>query len=99
MTINQFRIEPGTLIVQTSPGVSAMMGEHLVMLSIEHGAYFDLNPTAKLIWESLAIPCTISDLCSLIRQEYEVSDESCRESVENFVLELKRENLVNFYKN
>lgn len=75
-----------------------MMGEHLVMLSIEHGAYFDLNPTAKLIWESLATPRTISDLCSLIHQEYEVSDESCRESVESFVLELLKENLISFQK-
>lgn len=89
-----YRIQPDALIVQASSGVSAMMGEHLIMLNIEHGSYFDMNPTAKLIWESLATPCTIDDLCAIIHQEYEVSEHSCRESVEYFILELQKENMI-----
>jgi len=85
---------PDTVIAQTSPGVSAMMGEHLVMLSIEQGAYFDLNPTAKLIWESLASPRTMHELCMIIHEEYEVSEQHCKDSVERFVLELHKENMV-----
>lgn len=85
---------PDTVIGQASPGVSAMMGEHLVMLSVEQGAYFDLNPTAKLIWESLASPRTMHELCMIIHEEYEVSEQDCRDSVERFVLELHKENMV-----
>lgn len=91
-----YRIQPDTLIVQASSGVSAMMGEHLIMLNIEHGSYFDMNPTARLIWESLATPCTIDDLCAIIQEEYEVPEHSCRESVEHFILELQKENMISF---
>lgn len=96
MTDIPYRIKPDTLIVQASPGVSATMGEHLIMLNVERGSYFDMNPTAKLIWESLTTPCTINDLCAIIHEEYEVSDHSCRESVEHFILELQKENMVSF---
>ena len=64
------------------------------MLSVEQGAYFDLNPTAKLIWESLSIPRTMHELCMIIHEEYEVSEQDCRDSVERFVLELHKENMV-----
>ncbi len=71
-----------------------MLGEHLVMLSIEQGAYFDLNPTAKLIWESLASPRTIDELCMIIHEYYEVSEQHCRDAVEHFILELHKENMI-----
>jgi hypothetical protein len=86
------------LIVQRTPQVSAMMGEHLVMLSIEQGAYFDLNPTAKLIWESLASPRTLHELCMIIHEEYEVSEQHCRDEVERFVWQLHQENMISFQK-
>jgi hypothetical protein len=94
MTEKSSTLMPDTVIAQTSPGVSAMMGEHLVMLSVEQGAYFDLNPTAKLIWESLSSPRTMHELCMIIHEEYEVSEQDCRDSVERFVLELHKENMV-----
>lgn len=94
MTIDQSRIPDDTLIAQIDPGVSAPLGEHLMMLSIEHGAYFDFNPTAKLIWESLSTPRSMSDLCKLVADEYDVSKQQCRESVEDFIMQLKKENMV-----
>lgn len=75
-----------------------MMGEHLVLLSIEHGAYFEMNPTAKLIWDSLSRPCTIIELCEIVHEQYEVSEHYCRESIENFILALRQENMVHFTK-
>ncbi|GEM_PF-1052905 len=94
MTDKPYTLMPSTVIAQSSPGVSAMMGEHLIMLSIEQGAYFDLNPTAKLIWESLVSPRTMHELCMIIHEEYEVSEQHCKDSVESFVLELYKENMV-----
>lgn len=96
MTDIPYKIEPDTLIVQTSPGVTAEMGDHLVMLSIDQGAYFDMNPTAKLIWESLASPRTLHELCMLIHDEYDVSEQQCRVSVERFIFELHKENMISF---
>jgi hypothetical protein len=96
MTDKHYDLTPNTVITQTSPGVSAMLGEHLVMLSIEQGAYFDLNPTARLIWESLASPRTLHELCMIIHEEYEVSEQCCTDAVKRFILELHKENMVFF---
>lgn len=95
MTIDNGSLD-NMLIVQAEPGISAPMGEHLMMLSIEHGAYFDLNPTAKLIWELLSTPRTLNDLCAFVSDEFDVSKQQCRESVENFILELQKEKMIFF---
>ena len=76
--------------------VDAPMGEHLMMLSVEQGFYYDLNPTARLIWEALAEKRQIQAICTLVQREYEVTEGQCRESVFVFIRQLLSENMVQF---
>lgn len=94
MTGEPIELKKDALIIRLEDLVGAPLGEHLMMLSITNGTYFDLNPTARLIWETLQTPHTFADLCKVILSEYDVSESQCEQSVRRFVLQLLNNKMV-----
>lgn len=74
--------------------VAAESGEHLMMMDAETGGYYDLNASAALIWQALAQPCTVAELCARVQTRYEVDDETCRRSVEALLAQMLAETIV-----
>lgn len=74
--------------------ISGTLDDELIMMDIDKGKYFALNPVAKRIWELLSEPLTINDICSVLINEYEISKEKCIEEVEKYITELVKLNLV-----
>jgi hypothetical protein len=74
--------------------ISGRLHDELVMMDIEKGKYFALNPVATRIWDLHQNPLTIDELCSLLMEEYEVSDSQCREEVQEVVEEMVRLGVV-----
>lgn len=59
--------------------------DQTVMMDIEQGTYFGLDPTGSQIWALLAEPMVISDLCDRLTEEFDVSREQCEQQVMNFL--------------
>ena len=74
--------------------LSAEIGGEAVMMSIEKGAYFGLNPIATRIWDLIEQPCTVADLIKTISEEYEVTDEQCTADVQEFVADMIKRGLA-----
>ena len=74
--------------------LSAEIGGEAVMMSIEKGAYFGLNPIATRIWDLIEQPCTVADLIKTIGEEYEVTDEQCTADVQEFVADMIKRGLA-----
>lgn len=70
------------------------LDEDIVMANIDSGYYFGVNQTSKRIWEMMAAPVTIADICSQLQQEYAVDTITCESQVLTFVQALAREGLV-----
>ncbi len=68
--------------------LSAEIGGEAIMMSIEKGAYFGLNPVATRIWDLLEQPKNIAELIQTITDEYEVSAEQAAEDVQGFVADM-----------
>lgn len=77
-----------TCVVRENQIVGTPLGERFMMMSIEQGSYYDLNPTAHFVWQALAQPRKLSEVCVLMQQEYEVSEEDCKSAVMRFVQHL-----------
>ena len=75
-------------ITRHSDMLSAEIGGEAVMMSIEKGAYFGLNPIATRIWDLIDQPKSIAELIAVISEEYEVSDEQCAADVQEFVADM-----------
>lgn len=67
-------------IVQRRPDlVSADMDGDVVMLDVELGKYFGLNPVGATIWEAMKSPVKISAICAQVLESFDVSPDMCRE--------------------
>jgi hypothetical protein len=74
--------------------LSAEFDQETVLMSIDAGAYYGLEGTARSIWEILETPLTFSDLMDRLAEEYKVSPETCAADVERFLGEMDREGLL-----
>jgi hypothetical protein len=70
------------------------LDDEVVLMSIERGAYYGVDKTARRIWDLLEVPQTVAELCTRLQEEFEVDDETCRRDVLAFVGLLHAEGLV-----
>ena len=80
--------------VRKEATVSARIEEELVMVDIEKGSYFALNPVATRIWGLLETPFSVENLCERLIAEYEVDPEQCRIEVEAHLSEMQQLGLI-----
>lgn len=66
----------------------------IVMAHFLADKYFGLNRVGSRIWQLLATPCTINQLCSTLIQEFEVETPQCNQEVSNFIQVLLTAKLV-----
>lgn len=75
------------------PEVSELAGEK-VMIDFESGKYFMLKGSANDIWDALEDGITIEKIVAQLRKEYEVSEQECTESVEDFLCVLAEKGFI-----
>lgn len=74
--------------------LSAKVGEELVMMSAEQGNYLGLSEVGTRVWELIEVPRDFDALCAQLENEFEVSAETCRAEVEEFLTELAKHGAV-----
>lgn len=87
-----------TKYVRNSRTISGRLHDELVMMDVEKGKYFSLNPVATRIWDLLEKPLDIGELCNLLMEEYEVDTEKCRAETLGLLQEMTRLGLVSLEK-
>lgn len=74
--------------------ISRTVGEETVILELESGTYFELDPVGARVWELMGEGRTFGQLCDIVMQEYEVSRERLEEDVTALVQQLADRRLV-----
>ena len=74
--------------------LEAGVGDDVVLLSVEHGSYYALDPIAAEVWRRLEGRATIDQLCDALTAQYDVSPEQCEADVRAFLAELEAKNLL-----
>ena len=88
-------IVPETTLRRKGDVLYAPVGsDRTVMLSVSAGSYFGLNSVGTRIWELLATPMTVADICARLCEEFEVEAEHCRTAVLQFAEEVVDKGLV-----
>ena len=83
-------------IARKGDWLSARVGDELVMMSAESGYYIGLTEVGARIWELIAEPRAIDDICAELRREFEVAPETCEAEVRAFLGELAAQNAAIF---
>jgi hypothetical protein len=77
-----------TRYVRNSKIISGRLHDELVMMDLDQGKYFSLNPVATRIWDLLLKPMKIDEVCSLLMYEYEIEAERCQAEVSELLEEM-----------
>ncbi len=68
--------------------------DETVMINIENGMYYGLDPVASRIWEIVAKPVAVSDLIDILLAEFDVSHDRCKQEVVKFLSKLEDQKLL-----
>ncbi len=60
----------------------------MALMSIRNGAYYGMDPVGSRVWELIAQPIRVSDVCESLLGEFEVERSKCEEQVLAFLLQL-----------
>jgi hypothetical protein len=69
--------------------LAARVGDELVMMSADSGAYLGLNEVGARVWEMIDSPRALPDICAALAAEFETTPEACQPEVEAFLSELE----------
>lgn len=76
-------------------GVAAQVAEgEAVLLDIESGEYFSLNPVGSRIWELCDGTRSAADIVSIICDEFDVAEDVATADAHEILDELEKEKLV-----
>jgi hypothetical protein len=76
--VNSSDVDQATAYVRKPDLNAVRMDGELVMMGHEQGEYYGLRDVAASLWEHLAEPRTLDDLCGLVAEEYDVTPAECR---------------------
>ena len=81
-------------VTRTDEVVASEMDNEVVMMSIEQGKYFGLDPIAADIWKLLERTKTAGELISDLRTKYEVEPAQCEKDVFQFLDQMQKNKLI-----
>ena len=87
-------ITDGQMLQRQPNMVFSHIDDEVVMMSIEAGEYYGLNPVASRIWELLEKPHTFGRLIDLLMLEFDIDKSTCQKDVTNFLNQLVDKGLV-----
>ncbi|GAB4012622.1 PqqD family protein [Nocardioides ultimimeridianus] len=70
------------------------MDGEFVMMGVDQGEYYALRGVAASVWRHLARPRSLSELCDLVADEYDVTADRCRPDVAAFLAQLQDRRMV-----
>ena len=87
-------IDPSEQLRRNEAIIFTELDDTVVMMDVEEGCYYELDPVGANIWALLESPASMAEVCEALERQYEVAPETCREDVRAFVDELSRLGVV-----
>jgi hypothetical protein len=87
-------ISTESIISQIEDIVASDIDDEKVMMSVEKGEYYSLDPIGSRIWELIEKPIKVSELIDALLLKYDVDRETCERDVFAFLEELHGDGTV-----
>ncbi|KAF5031257.1 Coenzyme PQQ synthesis protein D [anaerobic digester metagenome] len=83
-----------TVITVNKDYVYCNVEDEMVLLGMEDGIYYGLNPVGAFIWEQIKEPRTIDQVRDAILAEYDVEKGECERDLLELLQEMTEKGLV-----
>lgn len=87
-------ISADSVVSQIEDIVASDIDDEKVMMSIERGSYYGLDPVGSRVWELIDGPVRVSELIDGLLLKYDVDRETCERDVLAFLEELRENGVV-----
>ena len=74
--------------------VARMVGDEVVLLDLDAGTYFGLDPVGARVWELIGEGLTLSSVCDRMQNEYDTPRNTLKKDILELIKALREENLV-----
>lgn len=85
------------VIVAAREQISCGLSGEAVILQLQTGVYYGLNPVGAKVWELVQQPRTVAEIRDALVAEYTVDPETCERDVERLVEDLASRKLVEIH--
>lgn len=65
--------------------IDGELDDNQVMMHIEKGKYFGMNPVGKRIWDLIKEPKSLQEVTGRLLSEFEITEEQCSREVRAFL--------------
>ena len=79
---------PDTVLARSDELLEGDIDGETVMMSIEQGTYYGLDPIGSEIWALLDTPRSVAEICATMGERYDVEPLECERDVLVFLRDL-----------
>lgn len=83
-----------TRLIHNEAIVFTKLDDTIVMMDMEKGHYYELDPLGTRIWLLLERGLSVAEVCDTMMEKYEITPEICHEDTLTFLNELNRMKIV-----
>ncbi len=85
---------PETVVVASQQQVSAEVDGEAVILGMERGEYYGLDPVGTRIWQLVQSPISVAQIQDALVAEYEVTADQCLADLQALLTQMRQEGLL-----
>ena len=78
----------------SSDAIARRLGDEIVILHIGSGTYFGLDPVGARVWQLLEEGKSPTEICEVMREEYDVSHETLKHDITLLLEDLLAKDLI-----
>lgn len=87
-------ISAESVVCQIEDIVASDIDDEKVMMSVEKGQYYGLDPIGSRVWELIEKPVKVTELIDALLLKYDVDRETCERDVLAFLEELHERGIL-----
>jgi hypothetical protein len=87
-------ITDSSVISITDKAVHCDLEDEVVILGLEDGIYYGLNPVGAFIWNFIQDPHTLTEIRNAVLEEYEVEKDVCENDLQELMADLEEKGLI-----
>lgn len=92
------KLTGSSVVTVNNDYVYCKVEDEMVLLGMEDGIYYGLNPVGAFIWEQIKEPKTIDQIRDAILDEYDVEKGECERDLLELLKELTEKGMVEVKK-
>lgn len=87
-------MDPSTNLTRNDSIVFTELDDTIVMMDVDEGHYYELDPIAARIWELIDDGATVGAVCDALAEQYEVDPQECQQDTLEFLTQAVERGIV-----